>query len=61
MDKLVKILMERDNMTKEGAISLIDEARDAFHNYIDDGDYMSAEEVCYEFFGLEPDYLDFLM
>ena len=53
--------MKRDGMTYEEADNLIDEAREALQNYLDEGDFFGAENVCEEFFGLEPDYLDELM
>jgi hypothetical protein len=51
------ILMTRDNMDEAQAESLIEEARQALNEYLADGDIDSAEDVCAEFFGLEPDYL----
>ena len=57
--KTVKeVLMERDGMTAEEAKELIDDAGTAFYEYISNGDMNSAENVCEEFFGLEPDYID---
>ncbi len=61
MNSLVKVLMDRDGLTKDEALVLIEEARQALQNYLMDDDLVSAEEVCEEFFGLEPDYLDFLI
>ena len=52
-----EILMKRDGLSEHEAQSLIDKAKDALHNYINGGDLMGAEEVCKEFFGLEPDYI----
>lgn len=57
MNKIVRILMKRDGMTYEEANNLIDEAKEALQNYLDEGDSFGAENVCEEFFGLEPDYL----
>ena len=45
------ILCRRDGMTEEEAFDLIEEAREALQ---DGGD---PEEICYDFFGLEPDYV----
>ena len=61
MSKIKQILMKRDGMTSEGANNLIDEAKEALQNYLDEGDSFGAEHVCEEFFGLEPDYLDELI
>ena len=52
-----QILMNRDEMTSEEADCLIEEARDMLQRYIADGDMDSAEDICLEYFGLEPDYL----
>jgi len=52
-----RILMERDGMSNEEACELIDEARAALQDYLADGDMESAENICEEYFGLEPDYI----
>ena len=61
MSKIKKVLMKRDGMSSEEADNLIDEAKEALQNYLDEGDSFGAEHVCEEFFGLEPDYLDELI
>ena len=61
MNKIARVLMKRDGMTYEEANNLIDEAKEALQNYLDEGDSFGAENVCEEFFGLEPDYLDELI
>ena len=61
MKSIKQILMERDEMSEEEAEDLIEEAKEALLEYLDDGDIFSAENICEEFFGLEPDYLDELM
>ena len=57
MSRIKKVLMQRDGMSSEEADNLIDEAKEALQNYLDEGDSFEAENVCEEFFGLEPDYL----
>ena len=52
-----KILMERDGMTEDDAIDLIKDAQRTLDEYLQEGDIESAENICAEFFGLEPDYL----
>lgn len=59
--KLMKVLMERDGMTREQAREEIQEAREAVYECIEYGDYEGAEEVLSDFFGLEPDYMDDLL
>ena len=61
MSKIKQVLMKRDGMTYEEADNLIDEAKEALQNYLDEGDFFGADHVCEEFFGLEPDYLDELI
>jgi len=52
------ILMKRDNMSEEEALDLIEEANEAFDDYMCEGDIDSAMDICAEYFGLEPDYLN---
>ena len=58
---ILQILMTRDKMTKTEAQELISDAREVFDEYLADGDICSAENICEEYFGLEPDYLDEFM
>lgn len=58
MESLKEVLMRRDGMEEEEAEDLIKEAREALADYLEEGDLISAEEVCEEFFDLEPDYLE---
>jgi len=51
------ILMKRDGMTESEADDLISEAKDMLQQYIMEGDLSSAEDVCADYFGLEPDYI----
>ena len=53
-----EVLMERDNYTAEEADRLIQDAQNEFDDLIAAGDMMAAEEICADYFGLEPDYLD---
>ena len=48
-------------MSEAEAEELINEAREAFDIYIAEGEIDLAEDVCGEYFGLEPDYLDELV
>lgn len=61
MNKLLRVLMERDGLTKQEALEKMDEAREQMYLYLEEGDSDSASEVCEEFFGLEEDYLHCLL
>jgi predicted DNA-binding protein (UPF0278 family) len=61
MESIKQILIRRDSMSESEADELIQDARDTFNEYLANGDMSSAEDVCNEFFGLEPDYLDELI
>lgn len=52
-----EVLIERDNMTSEEADNLIEEAKEVLQNYLLADDQESAENICQEYFGLEPDYI----
>lgn len=58
MNSIVKVLMERDGMSEQEAQELVNQAREAFQEYLSDGDIQSAYDICEEYFGLEPDYID---
>ncbi len=60
-ETLQKTLMQRDNLSAEDAEVLISEAQDQLDMYLAEGDLDSAHDVCSEFFGLEPDYLEDLI
>lgn len=61
MQTLKQVLMERDNLSEAEAEAQIQEAREAFQEYLDNGNTLSAMDICEEMFGLEPDYLDDLI
>jgi len=54
MNKIVKILMERDGMTEEEARSLVKETRDEI---IMLENPLEADDILMEYLGLEPDYM----
>lgn len=56
MNKVVKILMERDGMTKEDAVALVRETRDEILSNPDEVDDIMCNNL-----GLEPDYLDYIL
>ena len=57
MESIRQVLIRRDEMSEREADDLIAEAREALLRYLEDGDMTSADDICEEFFGLEPDYL----
>ena len=62
MPKSIKsIIMARDGLTESEADDLIAQAQEAFDHYVSENNFDSAQNVCMEFFGLEPDYLDEFM
>jgi len=56
-ETIKQVLMRRDGMSAEEADELIEEAEEALASYIEEGDFAAAEDICEEYFGLEPDYL----
>ena len=56
MDKIIKILMERDDMDYESARALCNETRDEIIC-----NPMQADEIIEDYLGLEPDYLEDLL
>ena len=61
VQRIEEVLMQRDGVSLDEATALVREAAEALMDYIEDGDFESAEEVCSAFFGLEPDYIDQLL
>ena len=57
MKSLKQTIMQRDGISASEANILIAEARDAMYDYLENGDFDSAENICQEYFGLEPDFL----
>ena len=59
MQSIREILMERDGVTENEADELIEEARQDFHYRLMNGEM--PDDICSEYFGLEPDYIDELI
>ena len=59
METIKEVLMSRDGMIEEEADDLIDEARDDLLSRIEGGHI--PDDICQEWFGLEPDYIFDLM
>lgn len=56
---ILEILVDRDGMTEEDAEELIELAREDLHERIDQGE--QPDDICEEWFGLEPDYIEELI
>ena len=61
MKSIKETIMRRDNITSDEADALIQEATEQLQEYIENDDFFGAEDICNEYFGLEPDYLDELI
>ena len=57
-DRIVAILMERDELTEEEAREQVEDAVDAINDILENGgSYEEAEDVLLEDLGLEMDYI----
>ena len=59
MESIKSILVRRDNLTEEEAEDLVEQAREKLQQRLSAGEM--PFDVCEEYFGLEPDYLEQLM
>jgi len=59
MGTIKSALMERDGMTAEEADKLIAECKEDMNQRLADGEM--PMDICEEYFGLEPDYLEELI
>jgi len=57
MESIKEVLIKRDEMDPADADDLISDAQDDFNYRIARGDLDAAENICADWFGLEPDYL----
>lgn len=57
MERIIKILMDRDDMSRKEAIELINDVKEMMQEAIEDGSYIEAEEIFEDELGLEPDYI----
>lgn len=54
MNRVVKILMERDELTEQEAIDLVNECREEI---LTSGNIWEAEDIIADYLGLELDYI----
>ena len=59
VDKIENVLMKRDGMTLQEARQLVSEAREEALERLADGEM--PYDICEEYFGLEPDYIEELL
>ena len=56
MNRVVKILMDRDNIDQENAEALVRETRDEILS-LDEDDVFEIDDIVLDYLGLEPDYV----
>jgi len=57
INPIVKILMSRDNLTREEAENQLNYVREQMDDAIAAGDYGEVEDIMYDELGLEMDYI----
>ena len=57
MNRVVRILMNRDGYSEEEAIEIVNDCREEMNEAIANGDYELAEDILASDLGLEPDYI----
>jgi hypothetical protein len=57
MNRIIEIIMKRDNMALEDAQCLFDDAKDEAEDVLSEGDLERVEDIISDYFGLEPDYV----
>lgn len=57
INPIVKILMSRDNLTREEAEHQLNYVREQMDDAIAAGDYGEVEDIMYDELGLEMDYI----
>lgn len=61
MNEIIKILMERDNLSKKDACSEIKTTWEEIQDAIIEGDSDQCEDILMSNLGLEPDYLPYFL
>lgn len=57
MNRVIKILMDRDDLTEQEAKERVNEVRDMMYECMESGDSFGAEEILMDELMLEPDYI----
>lgn len=61
MNEIVKILMQRDGLSKAEAVETVKNFMEENSQLIENGDYDALEEALMGDLGLEPDYIEDLI
>jgi len=61
MESIKEVLMQRDGLSEIEAQDLINMATKEIFNCIESGNFNAAEDVCWMYLGLEPDYIEQLV
>ena len=62
MDELVRILMQRDDISESESLELIGNCKAEINEILNNGGtYYEVEESLRYWLGLEPDYIDYLL
>ena len=56
-EKIIRMIMKRDELTHDEAAEIVNEARDAILKAATNDDYNEAENIMYDELGLEMDYI----
>jgi len=59
MESIIEVLMRRDNISQKEAEQLVEDAKGELYSRLEEGEM--SYDICAEWFGLEPDYLDELV
>ena len=59
MRSIKQVLMDRDGLTEDEALDIMAECKEDLQNRLAKGEM--PFDICEEYFGLEPDYLDELI
>lgn len=59
VDSIANVLIRRDSLTQEEANREVEYARKALYSMLEEGE--DPSNICEDFFGLEPDYLEELI
>ena len=61
-ESIVKTLMKRDGISRSEAEAIKRDAKAELEEILENGGGLEeAYDICYDYFGLEPDYLDEIM